>query len=307
MSTELKKHLDSPTIDKIKRLDVRARLVVEGFISGQHRSPYQGYAVEFATHREYAPGDDLRHIDWKVWSRTDRLYVKQYEEETNLQCTLVVDASRSMAYGGAWRKYDYAATAAASLAYLLHQKQDAVGLITFSTKVEKHLPPGSNASHLKALVHALETSAPSDGTDLTQVFGELAQQVRRRGIVVLISDLFAPPEALAKALKQFRAGKQELIVLQVLDDDELNFPFRDDTLFRALEGTQQARVEPRALRASYLTALETFLAEVRRLCAQAGVDHVLLHTKEPLDAALGRYLAFRQRVRRAARPRSVSR
>jgi uncharacterized protein (DUF58 family) len=233
--------------------------------------------------------------------------VKQYEEETNLQCTLVVDASRSMAYGRAWRKYDYAATAAASLAYLLQQKQDAVGLITFSTRVEKHLPPSSHASHWKALVATLEATAPSEATDLAQVFGEIAQQVRRRGIVVLISDLFAPLDVLADALRQFRVRKQELVVFQVLHDDELTFPFRDNTLFRGLEDARQARVEPRALRASYLQAVESFLANVRKVCARAGVDHVLLNTKEPLNAALGRYLAFRQRVRRDARPRSIGR
>lgn len=304
--SERPNYLDPAVLQAIKRLDVRARLVVEGFIAGQHRSPYQGYAVEFATHREYAPGDDLRHIDWKVWSRSDRLYVKQYEEETNLQCTLVVDASRSMAYGRPWRKYDYAATAAASLAYLLQQKQDAVGLVTFSTGVEKHLLPSSHASHWQALVAALEAANPSDGTDLAHVFGDLAQQVRRRGMVVLISDLFVPLATLADALWKFHARRQELVVFQVLDDDELTFPFRDNTLFRGLEDSRQARVEPRALRSSYLQAIESFLADVRRLCAQAGVDHVLLNTREPLDAALGRYLAFRRRVRRDARPRSIS-
>src|SRR5689334_2017141 len=158
-------YLDPKTLDRIKRLDVRARLVVEGFISGQHRSPYHGYAVEFATHREYAPGDVLRHIDWKVWSRSDRLYIKEYEEETNFACTIVLDASRSMQYGDNWRKYDYAATAAASLAYLLQQQQDAVGLAVVTDELKKNLPPSSHASNLKLLVQELERTEPEGKVD----------------------------------------------------------------------------------------------------------------------------------------------
>src|SRR5262245_54322168 len=180
-------YLDLKTLERIKRLDVRARLVVEGFITGQHRSPYHGFAVEFATHREYAPGDDLRHIDWKVWSKTDRLYIKEYEEETNLKCTILLDASKSMRYGGSeggarsrdegnWRKFDYAATAAASLAYLLQQQQDAVGLVTFTTHVQKNLPPSSHPNHLKLLLHELEQTEPDEKTDVATVFPELARQ-----------------------------------------------------------------------------------------------------------------------------------
>jgi uncharacterized protein (DUF58 family) len=296
-------YLDPTTLQRIKRLEVRARLVVEGFVSGQHKSPYHGYAVEFATHREYAPGDDLRHIDWKVWSRSDRLYVKQYEEETNLNCTLVVDASRSMAYGGHWRKFDYAATAAASLAWLLHQQQDAVGLVTFSTRIEKNLPASSHPSHLKLLLNELETTAPDRQTDLGCVFAELAKQVRRRGLTVLLSDLFVPRPALAETLRQFRLRKQELVIFQILHSDELDFPFADNTLFRGLEDGTQALVEPRALRKGYLDAIDSFVREVRATCAKAGVDHVLMKTRDPLDAVLGRYLAFRQKVRRGARRR----
>src|SRR5687767_5416659 len=182
-------YLDSKTLDRIKRLDVRARLVVEGFITGQHRSPYHGYAVEFATHREYTPGDDIRHIDWKVWSKTDRHYIKEYEEETNLRCTILLDCSKSMRYAPPWSKFDYAATAAASLAYLLQQQQDAVGLVAFNTKVQKHLPPSSHPNHLKLLMHELEQLQVDDKTDVSRVLPELAQQIRRCGLIVLISDL----------------------------------------------------------------------------------------------------------------------
>lgn len=307
-------YLDPKTLDRIKRLDVRARLVVEGFITGQHRSPYHGFAVEFATHREYAPGDDLRHIDWKVWSKTDRLYIKEYEEETNLKCTILLDASKSMRYGGAsqnssplpkgegaWSKFDYAATAAASLAYLLQQQQDAVGLVTFTTKVQKNLPASSHPNHLKLMLHELEQTSVDDKTDVSTVFPELARQIRRRGMIVLFSDLFLPIPTLAESIKQFRLRKHEVVVFHVMHDDELTFPFEDNTLFRGLEENVQLHTEPRALRRSYLEAIETFLAGVRKTCASAGVDYVLMNTKEPLDAVLGSYLTFRQKIRRSAR------
>jgi uncharacterized protein (DUF58 family) len=307
-------YLDPKTLDRIKRLDVRARLVVEGFITGQHRSPYHGFAVEFATHREYAPGDDIRHIDWKVWSKTDRFYIKEYEEETNLSCTILLDASKSMRYGehphpgplpkgveNRWRKFDYAATAAASLAYLLQQQQDAVGLVTFATKVQKNLPASSHPNHLKLMLHELEQTQPDDKTDVAQVFPELAQQIRRRGMIVLLSDLFLPLPALAQSLQQFRLRRHEVIVMHVMHDDELTFPFDDNTLFRGLEEPVQLHAEPRALRRSYLEAVERFLEGVRKTCASAGVDYVLMNTKEPLDSVLGSYLAFRHKVRRKAR------
>jgi uncharacterized protein (DUF58 family) len=299
--TDPRTYLDPKVMQQIKRLDVRARLVVEGFMAGQHRSPYHGLAVEFATHREYAPGDDLRHIDWKVWSRSDRLYVKEYEEETNLQCTLVLDASKSMAYGQGWTKFDYAATAAASLAYLLTQRQDAVGLVTFADDVRANLPPAAHPSHLKLLVHELEQTRPDLGTDAENVLGRLAPQLRRRGVLVLLSDLFLPRHVLAGALKQFRSRRHEVIVFHVLHSDELTFPFGTDTQFRGLEDHADLLTDPRALRKSYLQAMEQFLADVRRTCAAAGADYALLNTSQPLDAALGGYLASRSKSRRTSR------
>jgi uncharacterized protein (DUF58 family) len=293
-------YLDPKTLDRIKRLDVRARLVVEGFISGQHRSPYHGYAVEFATHREYTPGDDIRHIDWKVWSKTDRHYIKEYEEETNLRCTILLDCSKSMRYTAPWSKFDYAATGAASLAYLLQQQQDAVGLVAFNTKVQKYLPASSHPNHLKLLMHELENLQVDDQTDVSRVFPELAQQIRRRGLVVLFSDLFTDIPTLSEALRQFRLRKHEVIVFQVMHDDELTFPFEDNTLFRGLEMNVQLHTEPRALRRSYLENVQKFLEQVRKTCASAGIDYVLMNTKEPLDAVLGTYLTFRQKVRRQA-------
>lgn len=294
------KYLEPKTLDRLRRLDVRARQVVDGFLTGQHRSPYHGFAVEFATHRSYAPGDDLRHIDWKVWSKTDRLYIKEYEQETNLQCTLVVDCSRSMKYGdaGGWSKFDHGATAAASLAYLLTQQQDAVGLVTFHQKIVKQLPPSAHPMHLKQLLHELEHTQPDSHTDVADVFPRLAQQLRKRGVIVLVSDLFLPLETFTQTLAQFRLRRHEVIVLHVMHADELRFPFDDLTLFRGMESDQQLQTEPRALRKSYLEAVERFLTGVRKACASAGVDHVLLDTSQPLDGALASYLHFRQRTRR---------
>ena len=294
------KYLDPQTLDKIKRLDVRARLVVEGFITGNHRSPYNGYAIEFATHREYAPGDDLRHIDWKVWSKTDRLYIKEYEEETNLSCHLLVDCSKSMRYGekSGWSKFDYAATAAASLGYLMQQQQDSVGLVLFSNTIDKVLRAKSHPSHLKQIFYELEQAEPDHVTDVSDPFFSLASQIRKRGMIVLFSDLFLDPDDLAKSLNQFRFRKHEVIVFHVMHHDELVFPFEDNTLFRGMEIEAELHTEPRALRKSYLEAVEQYMARINKVCAVAGIDHVLLDTSKPLGGVLSTYLNFRAKSRR---------
>lgn len=294
------KYLDPKTLDKIKRLDVRARLVVEGFITGQHRSPYNGFAIEFAAHREYAPGDDLRHIDWKVWSKTDRLYIKEYEEETNLKCHLIVDCSKSMRYGEetGWSKFDYAATCAASLGYMMQQQQDSVGMVLFSNKIEKNFKTSSHPSHLKMLLHELEKTEPEDTTDVADPFLALAAQIRQRGMVVLFSDLFLDPDELSKSLSQFRLRRHEVVVFHVMHHDELEFPFQDNTLFKGMEVQAELHTEPRALRKSYMEAVERYMERVKKACASAGIDHVLLDTSKPLDGVLSSYLNFRAKSRR---------
>jgi uncharacterized protein (DUF58 family) len=302
MSSEVSgtRYLDPKTLDKIKRLDVRARLVVEGFITGQHRSPYNGFAIEFAAHREYSPGDDLRHIDWKVWSKTDRLYIKEYEEETNLKCHLIVDCSKSMRYGekSGWSKFDYAATAAASLGYLMQQQQDSVGMVLFSNQIDKNLKASSHPSHLKLLLHELEQAEPDNVTDVSDPFLALASQIRQRGMVAIFSDLFIDPEELGKSLAQFRLRRHEVIVFHVMHHDELDFPFQDNTLFKGMEVEAELHTEPRALRRSYLEAVENYMARVKKVCAVAGIDHVLLDTSKPLDGVLTSYLNFRAKSRR---------
>ena len=294
-TAETPNYLDPKVLERIKRLDVRARLVVEGFITGQHKSPYSGFAVEFASHREYAPGDEIKHIDWKVWSKTDRLYIKEYEEETNLKTTLIIDCSKSMGYSrDGWRKFDYAATAGASLAHLLQHQGDAVGMVTFNTKIKDVLPPSARSNHLKEMVHLLGETEPDDKTDVGDVFLELVPQIRTRGLVVIISDLFADLDKLRESLQQFRLRRHEVVVFHVMDRDELQFPFEDNTRFIGLESPDEVHADPRALRKTYLEIVDRYRKDVRRTCARLGVDYELFDTGEPLDAILTRYLAFRK-------------
>lgn len=312
-----RKYLDPKTLNKIARLDLRARLVVEGFITGMHRSPYHGFAVEFAQHRPYVPGDEIKHIDWKVWSKTDRYYIKEYEEETNLQCTILLDCSKSMRYGeapgskragassppasGGWSKFDYAATLTACLAHLLQRQSDAVGLITFDRQIRLNLPASAHPSHLKLMLHELEQTQPDHASDASQVFRGLAESIRRRGLVVLVSDLLVDLDALTDALHHLRHKRHEVVVFQVLHADEVEFPFTDNTQFEGLEMDAKLLTEPRSLRKAYLEAKDAFCEKVRRTCATSGIDYVLVSTADPLDAALAGYLAFRQKTMKAVR------
>jgi len=301
-------YLDPKTIDRIANLELRARLVVEGYITGMHKSPYNGFAVEFATHREYVPGDEIKHIDWKVWSRTDRYYIKEYEEETNLQCTILLDCSKSMRYGSetdtktgaskGWSKFDYAATCTASLAHMMRQQQDSLGLVLYATEVRLNLPPKNHPSHLRLLIHELEKAVPDNRTDVGDVFRLLAEQIPRRGMVVLISDLFVDLPTLTQSLRHFRHRRHEVVVFHLMHEHELTFPFQDNTRFKGLETPVELLTEPRALRDSYLQAVDRFQAEVRKACASSGIDYVLMNTKEPLHTVLANYLAFRQRTQR---------
>ena len=298
--TELQKYLDPKVLSKIRRLDLRARLVVEGFIAGMHRSPFRGFSVEFAEHREYVPGDDIKHIDWKVWGRADRFYIKQYEEETNLRAIFLVDVSESMRYGevGGWRsdrlsKFHYGACAAAALAHLLLGQQDAVGLATFDEDLRSYLPPSANPNQIKSFVHALDISELVRKTTIEHVCHNLAEKVPRRGVVCLVSDLFVDIDGLMRGLRHFRHRNHEVIVLHIMDADELTFPFQGNTLFRGLEAAGELVVEPRALRRGYLEAVERFCSEVKRRCIAERIDYKLISTADHLDAALLAFLAAR--------------
>jgi uncharacterized protein (DUF58 family) len=286
-------------VRRISRLELRARHIVEGFLSGIHRSPYFGQSVEFLQHRQYVTGDDLRHVDWKVWAKQDRLYVKQFEEDTNLRCALLVDMSASMSYGqGALNKLDYATTVAAATALLLLRQHDAVGCLTFDDKVRGRIPQRTSTNHLTTIVRALIAEEPRDKTDLRGVLVDAAATYPRRGMIVLLSDLFADVEATITGLRLLRQRGHDVLVLQILDDDELDFPFNAPMRFEGLEMDQHLNCNPRALREGYQEAIGKFLTEIRRSCARHQIDYALVRTSDSLDAALTPILFRRLKKRR---------
>ena len=289
-----KRFLHPEAIKRISRLDLRARHVVEGFLSGMHRSPYFGQSVEFLQHREYAIGDDLRHMDWKVWARQDRLVVKQFEEDTNLRCTMLVDISNSMQYGeGPLNKYEYACTIASSLAYLLLQQQDAVGCVSFDETVRVKVPIRSKRNHIYSVINSLEANQPRDKTDMHAVLRSVAETWPRRGMMVLVSDLLTDTDNLMRGLRLLRQRGHDVLVFHVMDDDELDFPFSGPMRFDGLETEAFLNCNPRALREGYMEALEHFLQDVRHRCVQNTIDYALIQTSQPLDAVLATYLSNR--------------
>ncbi len=294
MTPDSKRFLHPDAVGRIAHLEVRARHIVEGFLSGIHRSPYFGQSIEFLQHREYTRGDDPRHIDWKVWAKQDRYYVKQYEEETNLRCTLLVDVSGSMQYGsGPLNKCDYGCTIAASLAYLLLRQQDSVGCVSFDAATRVTVPPRSKRNHLHSILQALDASKPREKTDLYKILRDVVEQSPRRGMIVLISDLLVEREGLFKGLRLLKQRGHDVLVFHVMDDDELDFEFNGPTRFEGLESPDRLNCNPRALREGYLEALNAYLEEVRRGCARNVVDYALIRTSQPLDVALATYLSSR--------------
>ena len=288
------KYLDPLTLAKVRSLELQARLVVEGYLSGMHKSPYHGFSVEFAQHREYVPGDDIKHVDWKVYGRTGRFYLKQYEEETNLSCWLLLDVSESMRYGsGPVSKYDYACMTAAALAYLILQQQDSVGLVTFDSQVRQFLRPSSQRSHLKEIVRLMNRGASTEKTRLATIFHEMAERMNSRAIVVLLSDLFDDPREILAGLKHLRYKRQEVVVFHIMDSAELDFPFQEATLFRGLEQLPELLTDPRALRDGYLEQVNGFISELRRGCRDQNMDYVQLRTDQDLSVALSSYLGHR--------------
>ena len=296
---DARQYLDPKILAKLDRLDLKARLIVEGFISGLHKSPFHGFSVEFAQHREYAPGDDLRRIDWKVYARSDRHYIKEYEEETNLVAYVLLDISESMRYAsGAVSKLEYGSYIAASLIYLLLNQRDSTGLALFDDHVRRVVSDSSNPGHRAELIDALENIKPTGKTELGQVLHYMVSQVRRRGMIIVISDLFTNPERLLAGLKHLRHRRHEVIVFHVLDEHELTFPFQQLTLFKGMEGYPQLFAEPRSLRDQYLKELHGFIDRVRDECIGNQIDYKQLSTADPLDVALSSYLATRMAMSR---------
>jgi uncharacterized protein (DUF58 family) len=291
-----RKFLDPQILARLKGLELRARTIVEGYVSGLHKSPYHGFSIEFAEHREYVPGDDLRYVDWKVFGKTDKYYLKQYEQETNLISYLVLDTSESMRYRGpaaALSKLEYAQCVAASLAYLVLQQQDSVGLATFDSELRAVVRPSSNPSHIKQLVHVMSESVPERKTAIGPIFHDLAERFKKRGVVIVLSDLFDNVPALITGLKYFRHRRHEVIVFHTLDPAELDFPFQQTTMFKGLEGLGEVVTNPRTMRKAYLQEFEKFVREVRQGCREQQIDYVPLRSDQPLDVALSAYLASR--------------
>jgi uncharacterized protein (DUF58 family) len=296
---DYQKYLDPDVLARISGLDLKARLIVEGFVSGLHRSPYHGFSVEFAEHREYVPGDDLRHVDWKVYGKSDRYYLKQFEEETNFACWFLIDSSDSMSYrspGAAMSKLDYAKHIAAALAYLVIQQQDAAGLVTFSNGVDNFIRPSSQPSHLRQLLHIAGQLSPGGETSLGPVLHDLAERVRRRGLVIVLSDLFDDPESLLLGLKHFRHRRHDVSLLHIVDPAEQDFPFEESTLFKDLEHPVESMTEPRSLRKAYQREFEGFLSEMRHSSRDLGMQYTFVRTDMRLDVALSNFLQTRARV-----------
>ncbi len=293
---ELLKYLDPRVLNKISRLELKARYIVEGFLAGLHKSPYRGFSVEFAEHREYVPGDDLRHLDWKVFAKSDRYYIKQYEEETNFRAYILLDTSESMLYASdpdAPSKLEYGKYIAASLAYLIQAQQDAVGLYMFHQNIYKNVQPGTHHSKLVDMITLLENPEIGPDTKVGPVLQQLAANIGTRGIVIIISDLFNPPAKFKEGLAQLQAKKHEVIVFHVLDRYELTFPFDRMTKFEGLEVYPDLLLDPRPLRKAYLEEMDKFTTEIRRLCLRSRADYTLVDTDTMLDIVLSTYLATR--------------
>jgi uncharacterized protein (DUF58 family) len=304
MSEDYTKYLDPKVINKIAKLDLKARLIVEGFLAGQHRSPYKGFSIEFAEHREYTPGDDLRHLDWKVFGKSDRYYIKQYEVETNFRAHLLVDCSESMAYRGnpeEMSKMDYAASVAAALAFLIIQQQDSVGLTLFDQELRRFVPESSSPAHLRNLLHELAQAKPGQKTQIGGMMHQVAEKIKRRGLVILISDLLDKPEDILLGLQHLRHKQHEVIVFQILDKDEVTFPFEEMTRFEGLEAYPDIVTHPRALRQAYLEEVNTFLNAIKKGCRSYNIDYVQITTDQQLDIPLTAYLATRAARSRAGR------
>jgi uncharacterized protein (DUF58 family) len=289
--------IDPAVLARLGTMELKARTVVEGFLAGLHRSPYKGFSVEFAEYRQYIPGDDLSTLDWKIYARSDRHYVKKFEEETNLECHVLLDVSASMAYRGAapMSKLEYGSVLAASLAFLMHRQRDATGLISFDDRITFRLPAGARRGHLHTLLLALENMQPGLQSNAARPLRQLAEALTKRSLVVLISDLLEDPAGVITGLRQLKFRGTDVIVFQLLDPNELTFPFKEPSRFRDVESAEELLADPAAVRTAYLRELAGLTLRYDRELRGAGIDYVQLDTSQPLDFALLTYLAARQR------------
>jgi uncharacterized protein (DUF58 family) len=290
--------LDPQTIARLQGMELRARRIVEGYVAGLHRSPYRGFSNEFAEHREYAPGDDLRYVDWKVYGKSDRFYLKQFEEETNLICYLLLDISESMNYQGPTApisKLAYAQSAAAALAFLVLHQRDAAGLVTFDQEVRQLIRPSSNPTQLKQLLRVMEQTTAAHKTRTGPIFHDLAERLGRRGIVIILSDLFDDVDSMLAGLKHLRHRRHDVIILHILDPAEIDFPFQQVTMFKGLEALGEVVTEPRSLQAAYQHEVGLFIKRVRAGCRGQQIDYVTIRTDQPLDSVLSAFLSARKK------------
>jgi uncharacterized protein (DUF58 family) len=292
------KYLQPAVVAQLANMELRARLVVEGFITGLHKSPYHGFSVEFTEHRQYMPGDEIKHIDWKAYGKTDRFYIKQFEEETNLKSYLIVDASRSMDYAskGNLKKFAYASYVAAALSFLMIEQRDAVGLTLFDEGIRVSLPPRATRSYLKEILKELESAQPAKKTGTSASLNLIAEQIKRRGLVIVLSDLFDKPESVMTALKHFRHKGHEVVVMQILDPLERSFAFDGDAIFKDLETQEELMTQPWHIQKAYQQSMQEFLDFYKRQCRDNNIDYVLLDTSTPFDKALFEYLNKRKRM-----------
>lgn len=293
-----RKYLNPEIVSHLSNMELRARLVVEGFIIGLHRSPYHGFSVEFAEHRQYMPGDEIRHLDWKVYGRTNRYYVKQYEEETNLKSYLLLDASRSMGYtsGSHLTKLQYATYLAAALSFLMVRQQDAVSLTVYDESVRSYLPPHATKGYLRQILHELDITKPTNRTATAASLHAIAERIHRRGLVVVFSDLFDNPSEVMTAIRHFRHKKHEVVVFHILDPFERSFAFDFDAIFRDMETEEEISTQPWHLRETYQQAMSSFIEFYKKECHEHSVEYVLLDTTTPFDVALIGYLNKRRQI-----------
>ena len=278
-------------------ISMKAKMVVEGYIIGQHRSPYHGFSVEFAEHRSYEPGDEIRHIDWKLYGKTNRLYVKRYEEETNLRAHLILDTSKSMAYtSGAVSKLEYSSYLLAALSYLMIRQQDAAGIVLFDENIRSFIPPKSIPSHLNTLLNTLDIKAPGEDTRIEPVLHEMAERIKKRGLVIIISDLFDDPENIMSGLKHFRHSKQEVILFHILDRNELEFDFNSRTKFVDMESGEEITTDPWHVKNEYKNLIKGLQDYYKSECRLNLIDYVPLFTDDSLDKGLSAYFNKRQRL-----------
>jgi uncharacterized protein (DUF58 family) len=294
-NSDTKSYFDPKVLAGISNLYLRARWVVEGIMSGLHRSRAKGFSVEFEAHREYSPGDEIRRIDWKALGKFDRYFIKEYEDETNLRAYLCLDTSASMDYASdGVTKFEYGCTLTASLAYLILRQQDAAGLVTFSNRIESFVPPRAKRDYLTQILHALETRGPAGETNVGRILEDVAGQIKRRGLVVLVSDLLDEPEQILKGLRLFRFKGNDVIVFHLLDPAELELPFDGNVLFEDTEiSNLRVVADPRAIRETYRQVVDEFVREMRKQCHDSAIDYQLISTATPLDQALASYLSWR--------------